>query len=127
MPSTGRYRILAFTDRHLTCTGNPSADCLVQLCDSIIPQYPAGVLELLILHPPRKQRFEWVDLPPCIKRDAEMRTFIAGEEVYSRYGVDIGRGAVVVVRPDGYVGTVCAVDDLETLVRYLDCCLVRAS
>ncbi|OBT41567.1 hypothetical protein VE00_09161 [Pseudogymnoascus sp. WSF 3629] len=125
LSSIGRYRILVFTARDLACTGSSSADCLVQLCDSIMPQYPAGVLELLILYPPRENRFEWVDLPKCVKRDAEMRTFGANEEVYNKYGVDTTRGAVVVVRPDGYVGTICAIEDDEGLTSYLDDCLVR--
>jgi len=125
LSSIGRYRILVFTARDLTCTGGRSANCLVRLCASIIPQYPAGVLELLILYPPRENRFEWVDLPSCVKRDAEMRTFGATEEVYNKYGVDATRGAVVVVRPDGYVGIICAIEDGEGLTRYLDECLVR--
>jgi phenol 2-monooxygenase len=125
LSSIGRYRILVFTARDVTCTGGSSADCLVRLCDSIMPQYPAGVLELLILYPPRENRFEWVDLPRCVKRDAEMRTFGATEEVYNKYGVDTTRGAVVVVRPDGYVGIICAIEDGEGLTRYLDDCLVR--
>jgi phenol 2-monooxygenase len=125
LSSIGRYRILVFTARDLTYTGGSSADCLVQVCDSIIPQYPTGVLELLILYPPREIRFEWVDLPKCVKRDAEMRIFGATEEVYKKYGVDTARGAVVVVRPDGYVGTICAIEDGEGLTSYLDNCLVR--
>lgn len=125
LSSIGRYRILVFTARDVACTGGSSADYLVQLCDSIMPQYPAGVLELLILYPPRENRFEWVDLPKCVKRDAEMRIFGATEEVYNKYGVDTTRGAVVVVRPDGYVGTICAIEDGEGLTSYLDDCLVR--
>jgi phenol 2-monooxygenase len=125
LSSIGRYRILVFTARDLTCTGSPSADCLVRLCDSVTPQYPAGVIELLIMYPPRQDRFEWVDLPDCVKRDAEMRTFGTTEEVYNKYGVNTARGAVVVVRPDGYVGTICAIENTEGLMRYLDGCLVR--
>lgn len=60
-----------------------------------------------------------------MKRDAEMRTYCATEHVYVKYGVAIDSGAVVVVRPDGYVGTICALGDGEGLKRYLDTCLVR--
>jgi phenol 2-monooxygenase len=125
LSSIGRYRILVFTPQDLTTTGSPSADYIVRLCDSIVPQYPAGVVELLILYPPRKDRFEWVDLPKCVKRDAEMRVFGVTQEVYNKYGVRAASGAVAVVRPDGYVGTVCAINDDEGLLRYLDNCLVR--
>ena len=125
LSSIGRYRILAFTARDLTCAGSLSAGCLVRLCNDVTPQYPAGVVELLILYPSRPDRFEWVDLPGCVKRDAEMRTFGATEEVYSKYGVNSEKGAVVVVRPDGYVGIICAIEDIEGLMRYMDDCLVR--
>lgn len=125
LSSIGRYRILVFTAQDLTCAGNSSAECLMRLCDSTISLYPAGVVELLILYPPREERFEWIDLPKCVKRDAEMRTFGATEVVYNKYGVDTRKGAVVVVRPDGYVGTICAVEDHEGLTTYFDECLVR--
>lgn len=56
-----------------------------------------------------------------------MKTFEASEEAYAKYGVDPARGAVLVVRPDGYVGTVCAIEDGEALTEYLDGCLVRVA
>lgn len=80
-----------------------------------------------MLYPPHQERFEWVDLPKCVKRDAEMKTFEAAEEVYAKYGVEPLKGAVVVVRPDGYVGTVCAMGDEMALTEFLDGCLVRVA
>jgi phenol 2-monooxygenase len=125
LSSIGRYSILLFTTQDLISPTGSSATCLVRLCDSTIPQYPKGALRLLILYPPLKKRFEWAELPACVKRDAEMTTFVATEEVYNKYGVNPARGVVAVVRPDGYVGTMCAIEDSEGLTQYLDHCLVR--
>jgi len=82
-------------------------------------------VELLVLFPESDRRFEWDDLIPCIKRDAEMRLFGASEETYAMYGIDQARGATVLVRPDGYVGMVCELEDNKEVVKFLDDCLVR--
>jgi len=49
---------------------------------------------------------------------------MADEEVYRIYGVAEDDGAVVVVRPDGYVGTVVALPDIKRAKEYLAGCLV---
>ena len=42
----------------------------------------------------------------------------AGGKAYSAYGIDRGAGAIVVVRPDGYVGIVAPVEDVGVLNTY---------
>ena len=37
---------------------------------------------------------------------------------YAKYGIDDGVGAIVVVRPDGYVGTVAPLDGIDFLNSY---------
>jgi phenol 2-monooxygenase (NADPH) len=49
---------------------------------------------------------------------------MADEEVYRIYGVAEEDGAVVIVRPDGYVGTVVALSDVKRAKEYLAGCLV---
>lgn len=43
-------------------------------------------------------------------------------QAYSKFGVDRARGAIAVVRPDGYVGVVCGCEDgyEEVVRRYLN-------
>lgn len=69
---------------------------------------------------PLKQRFEWTDIPRSVKRLAEMGTYgIANhEDAYEVYGVSKDKGAVVVVRPDGYVGTISHLDSYEIVDAY---------
>ena len=44
--------------------------------------------------------------------------FSAGGKAYSTYGIDRDAGAIVVVRPDGYVGIVAPVEDVGVLNTY---------
>ncbi len=37
---------------------------------------------------------------------------------YERYGIDAAKGAIVVVRPDGYVGTIAPLDGLRDVDAY---------
>jgi phenol 2-monooxygenase len=41
-----------------------------------------------------------------------------GGRIHERYGISRSAGAVVVVRPDGYVGTIAPLDDLVALDAY---------
>lgn len=62
-----------------------------------------------------------------MKDDAEMSFYNATEleDVYDVYGVDREKGAVVVVRPDGYVGMLAGLGSagLERVEGYLRGCL----
>ena len=37
------------------------------------------------------------DLPDCVKEEAEMRMYCVSKEVYDIYGVDVKKGAIVLV------------------------------
>lgn len=64
-------------------------------------------------------------MPAVLREESEMR-FYNGTELdnaYKTYGVDPEKGAVTVVRPDGYIGTIAELGDIERLGRYLRGCL----
>lgn len=42
----------------------------------------------------------------------------AGGRGYDTYGIDSVKGAIVVVRPDGYVGVVASIDNIADLDAY---------
>ncbi|KAK4498769.1 hypothetical protein PRZ48_009279 [Zasmidium cellare] len=85
----------------------------------------------------------WRSLPPVIKARAEMRFHsarpnetpagqlqnfrhaLAAEDAYAIYGVDPCKGAIVAIRPDGYVGVVAALGDVSRIQRYFDHILVK--
>jgi phenol 2-monooxygenase len=41
-----------------------------------------------------------------------------GGKIHERYGISRDAGALVVVRPDGYVGTIAPLDELAALDAY---------
>jgi len=45
------------------------------------------------------------------------------QDAYKVYGADPTKGAVAVVRPDGYIGTIAELKDTERARTYLQSCL----
>lgn len=45
------------------------------------------------------------------------------EDAYTVYGVDRKKGAITVVRPDGYIGTIAELGDMERVEAFLRRCL----
>jgi phenol 2-monooxygenase (NADPH) len=41
-----------------------------------------------------------------------------GGKGYENYGIDAVKGAIVIVRPDGYVGMVAPLDNMEDVNQY---------
>lgn len=99
---------------------------LTEICNDILPTFPQGTVELVALHPFRERVFEWTDIPSCVKDTAEMRLHgPVSDDLYSVYGVDQEKGAIVVVRPDSYVGMVCSLANSPQADSYLRQCLVK--
>ena len=53
-----------------------------------------------------------------------MRVYCASKAVYSTYGLDVGCGALVLVRPDGMIGSITHLEDTATIDRFLHQVLV---
>ncbi|KAJ5772311.1 hypothetical protein N7520_002840 [Penicillium odoratum] len=118
--SIGRFRILCLTSTDLLDPKGTSARTLASL-GAIIPQFPHSVLEQVVVHPKLERDFMWNDVPSEVKKFSEM-SFYSGHElddVYSTYGVDPARGALAIVRPDGYVGVVAELGDVDRVEQYL--------
>jgi phenol 2-monooxygenase len=49
-----------------------------------------------------------------------------GGKVYSTYRIDPSAGAIIVVRPDGYVGTVAPLSNLADVEEYFSSFLLPA-
>ncbi|MCJ1472380.1 hypothetical protein MMC13_001027 [Lambiella insularis] len=136
--SNGRFKILLLASTDLLNPKGPSAKA-IQAIARAIDRYPTGIVQLVVLHTlPNTHDISWRDLPPELRQYAEMRFHSAwpgeapagkarvrnglyeAEDAYGIYGVDRERGAVCVVRPDGYVGVVAAMDDVTEIARYLE-------
>lgn len=83
------------------------------------------MVEQVVIHPHLSKTFTWSDVPAELKKYSEMRFHYGCEvdDAYKIYGVNPDKGALAVVRPDGYVGTVAALEDVEHVERYLERCL----
>ena len=91
----------------------------------MLPRFPPSVIEQVVIHPRLPRDFTWRDTPAELKKHSEM-SFYSGyemDDVYKIYGVDVAQGALAVVRPDGYVGMVAALDDVKRVEEYLERCL----
>ncbi|OAQ60222.1 FAD binding domain-containing protein [Pochonia chlamydosporia 170] len=124
MPSTGRYHVLLVASNDLLDKSGSSQSAIVSSME-IIQKFPAGVVNPIILHP-LKERFEWSDLPSCVKTFAEMRTYglAKQEDAYEIFGVPKDEGLIAVIRPDGYVGMLAALTGSKLLDAYFRGCLV---
>lgn len=119
-PTTGRFRILCLTSSDLLDPQGSSAQTLRAL-GAIIPRFPKSVLEQVIIHPQLPRDFMWNDIPKEVKQYSEM-FFYSGfelDDVYTTYGVDATKGALAVVRPDGYIGVVAELSDVERVQHFL--------
>ncbi|PLB49300.1 putative phenol monooxygenase [Aspergillus steynii IBT 23096] len=123
--STGRFRILCLTSSDILDADGVSAKTLTALGSTVLPRFPPSVVEQVVIHPRLSKTFTWRDVPAELKKYSEMRFHdgSAIDDAYKIYGVDQDRGALAVIRPDGYVGTVAALEDVGRVERYLQQCL----
>jgi len=145
LPSEGRFVIVVFARPDLLDPRGVSAKTL-ETIDKLIDGFPPTIIRLSVIHALEKniRGIQWNELPPVIKKRAEMRFHSArageapeghvgskrkifeAEDAYSIYGVDKQQGALVVVRPDGYVGALASLEDVARVGQYLSS-LLRAS
>lgn len=125
--STGRFRVLCLTSTDLLEPTGISAQALTALGSAVLPRFPESIIEQIVLHPRLSRDFTWRDVPRELKQLSEMR-FYSGyhlDDVYRIYGVDPAKGALAVVRPDGYIGIVAELGDVKRVKTYLEACLTR--
>lgn len=79
----------------------------------------------MILHTLSPNTFVWEDIPDVVKVESEMRFYNGTEleDAYKTYGVGPDKGALAVVRPDGYIGIIAKLKDTERVRTYLKGCL----
>ena len=120
-PSTGRFRILCLASSDLLDPQGVSARALTALGTSIL-RFPKTLVEQVIIHPRLPKDFTWTDLPLEVKEHSEM-SFYSGyeiDDVYGIYGINPTEGALAIVRPDGYIGVIAALSDVNRAQGYLE-------
>ncbi|KAK9459737.1 FAD binding domain-containing protein [Lipomyces oligophaga] len=129
MPSDGRWRIVYFAgdfkdNMALTDTMTDIAAYLDSK-DSLIKRFtPQGaksdsVIEIILIHASPRTAVEWTEFPQAFRpkdnygREDFWKIYVDDEShhnghghAYKKYGIDPKKGALIVVRPDGYVSAV---------------------
>ncbi|KAJ5967318.1 hypothetical protein N7501_003566 [Penicillium viridicatum] len=120
-PSTGRFRILCLASSDLLDPQGVSAQALTALGTGIL-RFPKTLVEQVVIHPRLPGDFTWTDLPLEVKEHSEM-SFYSGyeiDDVYGIYGINPTEGALAIVRPDGYIGVIAALSDVNRAQGYLE-------
>lgn len=121
MPSTGQYRIVVLLPTRFKSAPETGAAVMTYYVSTLQRDFAQGALETVVVFPGTRGALEWTDFPVCVREMSEW--LVLGDhsgETYKTWGVDEAKGALVVVRPDGYVGVVAALEEAsEGVVGYL--------
>ncbi|KAL4903793.1 hypothetical protein BDW74DRAFT_185899 [Aspergillus multicolor] len=126
LPLDGRWKVLLFTSSDLLDSDGRSATTIRFLYERFIPSFPPGIISATLITPESLDDHqstgksisvkdcEWGYFPLCVKREAEMKTFFTLRTSQNASELDASEGKVVLVRPDGVISMVVALDDLLT-------------
>lgn len=121
MPSTGQYRIVVLLPTRFKSAPETGAAVMTYYASTLPGEFARGAVETVVVFPGKRGGLEWTNFPVCVKEVSEW--LVLGDhsgETYKTWGVDEAVGALVVVRPDGYVGVVAALEEAsEGVVAYL--------
>jgi phenol 2-monooxygenase len=121
MPSTGRYRIIVLLPAQFKANPAAFSEFISTFTDAIPSYFAQGAVETVTVFPGERGSLEWTDFPDCVKEASEW--LVLGDhygEVYKTWGVDENKGALAVVRPDGYVGAVTSLEGQKEVVGFLE-------
>ncbi|KAE8355463.1 thioredoxin-like protein [Aspergillus coremiiformis] len=122
----GRFHVLVLTSTDVLSAMGVSSSAINILGAHVLPSFPS-VVELTVIHPRLARDFLWGDVPGVIKDRAEMQFYegVTMQDVYAVYGIPPEQGIMAVIRPDGYVGTLARLDDVDRIDEYLRRCLQK--
>jgi len=119
-PSDGRFKLFVFpgSDAHKVAAHLDRPDCFFN-------NKHRDAFDVVTVLQGCKNTVDYLELPPVLRPhwskvllDDTDVTGTRGGRIHERYGIGRSAGALVVVRPDGYVGTIAPLDELTTLDAY---------
>ncbi|KXN90667.1 Phenol 2-monooxygenase [Leucoagaricus sp. SymC.cos] len=137
LPSDTRFKVLVFAGNTCDPVQQTKLNRLAEEMTSILGPYSPGgdvtkVFDVLSFSTAAKETVLYTDLPPLFRShwskvfvdDVDSLGKVCGGG-YEYYGIDKQKGAIVVVRPDGYVGMVTPLDAVSNLKEYLDGFMIK--
>ncbi|KAL1759801.1 FAD binding domain-containing protein [Schizophyllum commune] len=132
LPSNGKFKILVFAGEYTRDEFLPDlrqfADGLVDILAKYGKTSHSEVMDIVIilsgkhdpaclLQVPSTLRPHWAQV--VVDDDVDVHGHSAGGG-YEKFGIDSSRGAIVVVRPDSFVGAVAPLQGINALTEYFD-------
>ncbi|RAH43105.1 uncharacterized protein BO95DRAFT_502709 [Aspergillus brunneoviolaceus CBS 621.78] len=127
MFSNGRFRVLCLASSDFLSSDGVSARALHWIGEALLPQFPNDVVEQFVIYPPNRCPRNWSDLPTSLKRHSEMRLYdgLAVQGAYELFEVNVHQGALIILRPEGYIGMIASLERHGLLQDYFTSCLRR--
>jgi phenol 2-monooxygenase (NADPH) len=126
--SDGRYSIVIWTGTDLLKKEGISQKILRRLCEGLLPSVARSTVKVFVLHSLEHLSFEWTDLPGCVRTTSETRLYKLDEPGYEKFGIDVQKGVMCVVRPDVYIGSIADLTEgaggFQKVAAYLERCAV---
>ncbi|TRM69607.1 FAD binding domain-containing protein [Schizophyllum amplum] len=128
LPANARFKILLFTGDHTRDNYTDDIQHFADTLGDVLTRYQKGRSpDIVTILAGDKDPARILSLPPILRPhwsrvlvddvDAHRRHPGGG---YEKYGIDPSRGAVVVVRPDAYVGAIAPLQEGGVLKGYFD-------
>ncbi|KAJ7068706.1 FAD binding domain-containing protein [Mycena amicta] len=121
LPSDTRFKLLLFT-------GDADVAALQVLAEGmkrIVSRYGVAAVDILSIVKSKRPNFNLLELPEVLRShwskvfcDEKHMRGTEGGEAYNTFGIDPEVGAIVCVRPDGYVGMVAPLSEPSTIETY---------
>ncbi|CAL1708745.1 unnamed protein product [Somion occarium] len=117
--SNGRFKLFVFTGDVLSADDIQSLNKLTTDLDALLSELPKGLLEVFSIIKAKDDAITYMDVPQTLRPHWTSIHFDghASGPVYDAYGIN-REGALVVFRPDGYVGTITPLGEVELVRQY---------
>ncbi|KJA23481.1 hypothetical protein HYPSUDRAFT_137515 [Hypholoma sublateritium FD-334 SS-4] len=135
-PSDGRFKVLIFTGDSSQKATLQRVQAATQKIESLFSKLSEGnifrAFDIISISTASKAIVRYNELPLLLRShwskaliDDTDATGTKGGDGYANYGIDRADGAIVVVRPDGYVGVVAKLDGIATIDAYFSSFMAR--
>lgn len=117
LPSNTHFKLFVFT-------GCAPLDALGEAVEGLVVRFGRAV-DLFTVLPSELRGLTFMDVPLALRphwskvlRDQKDTRGAQGGDAYATFGIDTQAGAIICVRPDGYVGMVAPLDQADSVAAY---------